>query len=159
LAVEIERKFLILENKLPILESGTAIEQGYIPTENGTTVRVRVAGDNGFLCIKSQAYNFSRHEYEFAIPLADAREMLNKVCHAQTIEKLRYLVRHQDLIWEIDSYQGANKGLIVAEVELQSEDQPIQLPEWIDIEVTDDPRYSNYSLALNPYINWQESTR
>ena len=154
MAVEIERKFLIVKDKLPALEKGTPIEQGYIPTANETTVRIRIAGDNAFLCVKSPKDNFSRHEYEFAIPVIDAREMLGVACHAQRIEKLRYLVSLQELTWEIDVFLGANKGLIVAEVELQTEDQSVLLPEWIEKEVTEDNRYSNYALAMNPYKLW-----
>jgi adenylate cyclase len=154
LAVEIERKFLIVQDKLPALENGTPIEQGYIPTANKTTVRVRITGNNAFLCVKSPKRNFSRLEFEFAIPVIDAREMLGVACHAQRIEKLRYLVPLQELTWEVDVFLGANKGLIVAEVELQSEDQSVPLPEWIEEEVTEDNRYSNYALAMHPYNLW-----
>ena len=154
MAIEIERKFLILADKLPDLENGTPMEQGYIPTSNGTTVRVRVAGERAFLCIKTQTNHFSRHEYEFPIPVNDAREMLNLACHSQRIEKNRYLISYQGLQWEIDVFLGENSGLIVAEVELQSEDQPVPLPGWIDLEVTNESRYSNYDLAMNAYCNW-----
>jgi len=158
LAVEIERKFLIIKDKLPVLDNGIAIEQGYIPTKNGATVRVRITGENAFLCIKSQPSNFSRNEYEFAIPISDAREMLEKVCNSQPIVKLRFLIPHQGFLWEIDVFDGENKGLIVAEVELLSEDQQVHLPEWVAKEVTSDKRYNNSYLALNPYSTWQVST-
>lgn len=154
MALEIERKFAVLADKLPALENGTTISQGYIPTANGTTVRVRIAGNNAFLCIKTQADNFSRHEYEFPVPVDDAVEMLDKVCHDRKIEKCRYLVSQHKLQWEIDVFHGENEGLIIAEVELNSEQDQVTLPEWIDCEVTNDPRYSNYALALEPYGSW-----
>ena len=158
MAVEIERKFLIVKDKLPVLDNDIAIEKGYIPTKNGTTVRVRIAGENACLCIKSQPNNFSRNEYEFAIPINDAREMFEEICNSQPIVKLRYLIAHQDLRWEIDVFDGRNRGLIVAEVELLSEDQKVHLPEWVAKEVTRDKRYNNSYLALNPYSTWQVST-
>lgn len=154
MAIEIERKFLILPDKLPRLENGTRIEQGYIPTENGTTVRVRLADELAFLCIKSPASSFSRNEYEFAIPQTEATEMLTKVCHSQRVEKYRHRITHNGMLWELDVFLGSNQGLVVAEVELQSEDQTVDLPEWIGEEVTKDGRYSNYALAMNPWCNW-----
>lgn len=154
MAIEIERKFLVKVDKLPRLENGMRIVQGYIPTVNGTTVRVRLAGEKAFLGVKSVASGFSRHEYEFPIPLEDAREMQREVCLA-AIEKQRYFIPQGEVTWEIDVFGGENEGLIVAEVELQSEDQSITLPDWIAEEVTLDPRFGNYSLARDPYSTWQ----
>jgi len=153
-AIEIERKFLVKSGKLPALHNAILIQQAYIPTANGTTVRVRLAGDKALLGIKSQAVNLTRREYEFLIPVADAKEMLKEVCSANLVEKQRYLVQHAGLTWEIDVFQGNNDGLIVAEVELDSEDQQIDLPHWVDEEVSGDPRYSNYNLATMPYCSW-----
>ena len=103
MAIEIERKFLVLGNELPALTRGTPIKQGYIPTANGTTVRVRLAGDNAYLCLKSPARNITRQEYEYAIPLSDGQEMLELFSVNHSIEKHRYLIDHNELRWELDT--------------------------------------------------------
>jgi adenylate cyclase len=154
MTIEIERKFLVRSDKLPELTQGVRIEQAYIPTGNGSTVRVRLAGDQAFIAVKGRASNLSRREYEFAIPVADATEMLGTVCAEARVEKRRYLLEHAGLTWEVDVFEGANEGLLVAEVELDTEDQFVELPEWVGDEVSLDRRYSNYSLALYPYNNW-----
>lgn len=155
MALEIERKFLIATDKLPALDNGIPIVQGYIPTSNGTTVRVRIAGEQGFICVKSRKTQLSRNEYEFPIPIADARELLANACHDRRIEKHRFLIPQQELKWEIDVFHGSNKGLIVAEIELQSEDQIFALPDWICDEVTYDNKYSNFNLTIHPYSHWE----
>ena len=154
MAIEIERKFLVKVDKLPRLENGLRITQAYIPTANGTTVRVRLAGEKAFLGVKTLASGFSRHEYEFPIPPEDAREMLREVCLAAAIEKQRFFIQQGQLTWEIDVFGGKNEGLIVAEIELQSEDQSVTLPDWIAEEVTLDPRFGNCSLSRDPYSTW-----
>ena len=156
MAIEIERKFLVVSDKLPALQNATLIQQAYIPTANGTTVRVRLAGDQASLAIKTQAGNLTRREYEFAIPVLDAREMLREVCLANLVEKQRFPVQHGGLTWEIDVFRGSNDGLIVAEVELDREDQKLDLPLWVDEEVTYDLRYSNYNLATSPFFSWHD---
>ncbi len=154
MAIEIERKFLVHSDQLPPLENGMPIQQAYVPTANGTTVRIRIAGDRAFLAIKADAGGISRLEYEYIIPNTDAQELLEKICSTGHIEKHRYLIPQGDLTWEIDVFGGDNQGLIVAELELTSEHQEVELPCWIDREVTRDPRFSNYSLSRAPYRTW-----
>jgi CYTH domain-containing protein len=154
MAIEIERKFLVLSDKLPELKDGIPIKQGYISTTDGINVRVRLAGDKAFLCVKSPARNISRAEYEYEIPPRDGQEMLESVCSLQLVEKHRYHLHHEGLLWEVDIFSGANQGLILAEIELTSEDQSINTPHWIGEEVTLNSRYSNSQLAMIPYCNW-----
>lgn len=154
MAVEIERKFLVnREVLLPYLEEGTFYEQGYLPRKNSATVRVRIAGEKGFLTIKGRVEGFSRSEFEYEIPLADAREMLDLFCK-ETIIKKRYLIPHGGHTFEVDIFEGENSGLIVAEVELTSEEETVELPEWITEEVTGDARYYNSQLLKNPISRW-----
>ncbi len=154
MAIEIERKFLIRLDRLPPLTNGLAIQQAYVPTANGTTVRIRVAGDQAYMGIKTPAIRFSRREYEYPIPMDDALEMLEEVCHLARIEKQRFLITQDDLTWEIDVFGGENSGLIIAEIELDSENRELDLPDWVEAEVTFDPRYSNHSLSLAPFNTW-----
>ncbi len=154
MALEIERKFLVKRDLLPTLIDPIPIQQAYIPTSNGTTVRVRLAGNVAMLTIKTRTISISRNEYEFPIPVTDARELIEKACHANLVEKHRHLVRHGGLIWEIDIFSGLNEGLIVAEIELEQEDQEFDLPDWAAEEVSDDSRYSNSNLAIFPYSSW-----
>lgn len=154
MALEIERKFLVDSARLPALQDATLIQQAYIPTTNGTTVRVRLAGDSAWLGIKTPAVECSRHEYEYRIPITDAREMLQQVCSSSVVEKHRYLVNHRGMTWEIDVFRGSNDGLIVAEVELERQNQQLELPDWVAEEVSFDTRYSNHNLATSPYSSW-----
>lgn len=154
MAVEIERKYLVHEAQLPALPAGTEILQGYLPTTNGTTVRVRIAGNQACMTIKMRTSALSRREHEFPIPMEDAREILADMCFALTVEKVRYNILYRGQNWELDIFKGANHGLVMAELELQSEDQAIELPPWVGTEVTSDERYSNSSLALYPYTKW-----
>ncbi|MFM1895286.1 MAG: hypothetical protein RLZZ385_360 [Pseudomonadota bacterium] len=154
MAIEIERKFLVQQDRLPPLTDGVDIVQGYIPTSNATSVRIRIAGEQGFLTIKQRTTGITRKEHEFAIPLQDAREMIGEMCNDLTIEKTRYLIHQDRLTWEIDVFKGANAGLVIAELELDSEDQPFERPAWLGEEVTLDPRYSNSSLLLQPHTTW-----
>ena len=154
MGLEIERKFLVKQDKWQPPNQGKIYRQGYIRTHNGNTVRARVAGDKGYLTLKSKIKGNTRSEFEYPIPLADAEEMLNTLCDRPLIEKIRYQVDIDGLCWEIDQFLGDNEGLLIAEVELQSEDQTISLPPWVDQEVTQDMRYYNSNLAQNPYKNW-----
>lgn len=117
------------------------------------TVRIRVAGEIAMLTIKSLTTNASRAEFEYKIPLDDAREML-EFCEQPLIEKNRHLVEVEGMTWEIDEFLGVNQGLVVAEIELEAEDQKFTLPEWVGEEVTDDHRYFNSSLSSAPYSTW-----
>lgn len=154
MALEIERKFLVHKDRLPGLVGGCRMLQAYIPTSNGTTVRVRLEGDQAFLCVKTRATNFTRREFQYCVPVGDAMEMLEFACDPARVEKTRFVVNHAGTGWEIDVFSGANEGLVVAEVELLSEDQQLELPAWVAEEVTHDPRYSNFRLARNPVSTW-----
>jgi len=154
MAQEIERKFLITGQAWRELATGTAYRQGYLSTVKERTVRVRTIDDKGFLTIKGITVGATRAEYEYEIPASEANEMLDDLCEQPIIEKNRYKVPLDDLIWEIDEFNGVNAGLIVAEVELESEDQEFTKPEWIGEEVSNDPRYFNSNLIANPYTTW-----
>ncbi len=154
MALEIERKFLVSGDGWRVLATGTPYCQGYLAAEPTRTVRVRIAGDQGYLTIKGLGDGLSRPEYEYAIPLTDAQEMLHRLCLPPLIEKVRYKIAWQGLIWEVDEFAGENQGLILAEVELEHPDQAIELPPWIGQEVTGDPRYYNARLREHPYRQW-----
>lgn len=152
--VEIERKFLVKGDRWRALKSGRRYRQGYLSTAPARIVRVRVAGDEGFLTIKGKTTGALRTEYEYRIPVGDAEAMLDKLCVRPLIDKTRYRIEHQGLIWELDEFEGENKGLLVAEVELDTENQSIELPDWVGEEVTGDPRYYNVNLIANPFSKW-----
>lgn len=152
--VEIERKYLVRGDDWRALGTGMLYRQGYLSTVPERSVRVRLAGDKGYLTIKGIAVGVSRVEYEYEIPVDEAGELLDHLCEHPLIEKTRYRVECNDLTWEIDEFDGANAGLIVAEVELEKEDQAVTLPDWIGAEVTGDARYYNASLVSNPYTQW-----
>lgn len=154
MAIEIERKFLVRGDTWRSLGTGEVYRQGYIKTENGTTVRVRMAGERGYLTIKGKTVGARRAEFEYPIPLADAQIMLEILCDRPLIEKVRYRIFKEDLVWEVDEFGGDNEGLILAEVELSDEAQAIELPDWIGEEVTGDRRYYNATLAQHPYRKW-----
>jgi adenylate cyclase len=118
-------------------------------------VRVRIKGEKGFLTIKGRPLALVRPEYEYEIPLADARQMLDLFCNGRIIEKRRFTCFHQGMTWVIDRFSGTNQGLLVAEIELTSKDQTFAVPAWAGPEVTEDPRYLNASLARHPYTTWQ----
>lgn len=155
MAVEIERKYLVIQDKLPPLHDGELIFQSYVPTTNSSTVRVRLCGAAAFLTLKGPTHGISRAEFEYPIPPADAHDMLTRLCSPGAIEKTRYKVLNDGMIWEIDVFAGVNKGLILAEIELESETQPFKLPEWIGAEVSADLRYSNQSLMKTPWSKWR----
>ncbi len=151
---EIERKFLVKSEEWRTLGTGTIYRQGYIATKKGTTVRVRLAGNQGYITIKGASKGISRSEYEYSIPAEDAQEMLDNLCEPPLIEKTRYKIEIAGLIWEVDEFAGKNQGLIVAEVELTDANQTIEIPDWIGQEVSDDARYYNANLAQHPYSEW-----
>jgi CYTH domain-containing protein len=152
-AKEIERKFLVTDDRWRVGAVGVPYRQGYLPTLDGCTVRVREAGGTGYLTIKGPSRGLTRDEYEYRIPIADAREMLDGLC-GRKVEKLRHLVAYAGLTWEVDVFTGDNAGLVVAEVELSDESQAVELPAWVGLEVTQDPRYSNSALAKRPFRTW-----
>jgi CYTH domain-containing protein len=152
MAREIERKFLVKEGSWRHAK-GTGYRQGYLNSAKERIVRVRTIDDTGYLTIKGITVGASRMEFEYEIPLPDANELLN-ICEKPLIEKIRYKVEDGDVVWEVDEFAGDNQGLIVAEVELQSEDQQFSKPDWVAEEVTGDPRYFNSNLIKNPYTTW-----
>jgi adenylate cyclase len=150
---EIERKFLVKAESWRRPDKGKHYRQGYLSTVKERTVRVRTAGDKGFITVKGVNTGASRAEYEYEIPLADANEML-RICEQPLIEKTRYRVPRDGVVWEVDEFEGVNAGLITAEVELKREDQEVSIPDWVDQEVTKDPRYYNANLVAHPYTKW-----
>jgi adenylate cyclase len=151
---EIERKFLVRGDSWRGIAQGTAIRQGHLSTDLERVVRVRAAGEKGFLTIKGKGKGLTRPEYEYEIPLKDAEEILSGLCVGAMIEKTRYRVEDEGLAWEIDEFHGENQGLVVAEVELESEDQEISIPDWLGDEVSGDPQYLNVNLSLRPFRQW-----
>ena len=152
---EIERKFLIKNNDYRQLGKGERYKQGYICRLSDKVVRVRIAGAKAFLAIKSMVNATTRLEYEYEIPVEHAEEMLEKLCEKPLVEKVRYKVLWGKDVWEIDEFSGENEGLVVAEIEIPSEDYQFELPPWIRDEVTNDKRYLNANLVSNPYKNWK----
>jgi len=153
---EIERKFLVVSDAWRSLGRGTRYRQGYLSTVKERTVRVRTIADKGYLTIKGVSKGIARLEFEYEIPVEDADNLLDQLCERPLIEKDRYKISLGERIWEVDEFFGDNAGLIIAEVELESEDQAFDTPDWIGQEVSDDPRYFNANLIANPYKNWSE---
>jgi len=151
--IEIERRFLVsgTEWRRP---SGASIAQGYLASSPMTSVRVRLLDDRGFLTIKGNSAGTTRTEFEYEIPVAEARELL-ELCEHALIRKVRYLVEFAGTRWEVDEFQDENAGLVIAEVELESEDQLFARPPWLGLEVTHDVRYFNFSLARHPFCEWK----
>jgi len=154
MAKEIERKFLVKEEAWKALAKGTSYRQGYLNSIKERTVRVRTIADKGYLTVKGITTGATRSEYEYEIPAAEADAMLTELCEKPLIEKNRYKIPIENHVWEIDEFFGENRGLVVAEVELTSEDQAFQKPKWIGEEVTGDPRYFNSNLIKHPFTKW-----
>jgi CYTH domain-containing protein len=151
---EIERKFLIKSDSWRSLAKGKRVRQGYLNRNKERVVRIRTIDDKGFLTIKGKTTGATRAEFEYDIPAAEAEAMLDHLCERPLIEKNRYKIEFGGLIWEVDEFLGENQGLIVAEVELESEDQAFENPAWIGEEVTGDPKYFNSNLVQHPYTRW-----
>jgi CYTH domain-containing protein len=161
MATETERKFLLKNDSWRTDEhgnqrTGTPYKQGYLISSKERTVRIRIAGEKGFITIKGAAPEgtLARPEYEYQIPLSDAEELFENLCLPDRIEKTRYKIPFEGYIWEVDVFHGNNEGLIMAEVELTNEHEEVVLPSWIDTEVSHDERYFNGMLAKNPYKTW-----
>lgn len=156
MAREIERKFLVSGEGWRAGARGVLYRQGYLSagSDAGCTVRVRVAGERAWLTVKGPASRGARDEYEYPIPVADAGEMLERLCAGGRVEKLRHRVLFGGRTWEVDEFTGENAPLVVAEVELDAIDAPVDLPPWVGREVTDDPRYTNAALARLPFRRW-----
>ncbi len=157
MGTEIERKFLVHGEPWKALKlEGMHFVQGYLSTDRERTVRVRAAGTKAFITIKAplQGHNFARSEYEYEIPLDEAKIILNSLAKRPLIEKIRYHIPHAGMTWDVDVFLGENAGLVLAEVELESEEQYFEKPMWVGEEVTNDVRYINSSLSANPYLTW-----
>ncbi|MFA5420052.1 MAG: CYTH domain-containing protein [Bacteroidales bacterium] len=156
MAQEIERKFLVTGDFKSLATKTTRITQGYLSSAPERTVRVRIKGDSGFITIKGigNASGASRYEWEKEIPVEEVNELL-KLCEPGVIDKTRFLVPEAGgLTFEVDEFYGDNQGLIMAEIELPSEDTPFEKPSWLGEEVTGDIRYFNSMLMKNPFKNW-----
>jgi len=155
MAVEIERKFLLKnESWRDICSKGKKYKQGYLVGSELASVRVRLEAEKAFINIKSLTLGIVRSEYEYAIPVVDALEMLDKLCVKPLIEKIRYIVNIGKHKWEIDEFEGDNAGLVVAEIELENINEKFTIPEFIAEEVSDDPRYYNVNLVEHPFNKW-----
>ena len=151
---EIERKFLVRSDAWRGLAEGTVYRQGYLNSAKERTVRIRTVGDKAFLTIKGLTVGATRSEYEYEIPLDECNAMLDNLAEKPLIEKKRFKITKGGLTWEVDEFFGDNRGLIVVEVELASEEQRFEKPEWVGEEVTDDPRYFNVNLIKHPFTKW-----
>jgi len=156
MAIEIERKFLLKDDSWRLSSPpGTRFCQGYLTETGPGSVRIRIEGDKANINIKGATLGVRRHEYEYAIPLSEAEEMLQKLCLKPLIEKTRYHLKTNGKLWEIDIFEGENAGLCVAEIELEHEDEVFDYPDWLGDEVTSDTRYYNVCLVKHPFKDWQ----
>lgn len=150
---EIERKYMVKGQAWKELGEGVLYRQGYLNSQKERVVRARTMGPKAALTIKGITVGATRLEFEYDIPMDDCNQLLD-LCEQPIIEKTRYKIAHGGLIWEVDEFHGVNDGLVVAECELESEDQAIDKPAWIGDEVTGDPRYFNSNLIAKPFTTW-----
>ncbi len=157
MGVEIERKYKVKDRSYrAVAVQCRYFKQGYISTDKTKTIRIRIADDQAFITIKGGTTGFSRLEFEYPIPVADAEQMLSTMCASPLIEKRRYIYPYDGHTWEIDEFMGDNEGLVVAEVELGAESEPFAIPPFIGDEVTGDVRYYNSNLSRHPYTTWRD---
>jgi adenylate cyclase len=155
MGVEIERKFLVIGDDWREQGQGVFMRQGYICSDPGRIVRVRIEGGHAMLTIKGKTEGISRSEWEYPIPLTEAQELLDGLCEKPLIEKNRRRIEFGGFIWEVDEFFGENAGLVVAEIELESESQEFAKPDWIGAEVSHDRRYANANLFKHPFSRWE----
>ncbi|MDB5288189.1 MAG: adenylate cyclase [Mucilaginibacter sp.] len=155
MGIEIEKKFLVDHEKWQQLvkPQGKVYKQGYLLSDEKRTVRVRVADDVAYITLKGSTTGISRSEFEYTIPVNEGKEILKDMA-TSFIEKTRYNIKYAGNVWEVDVFEGDNQGLIIAEIELKHENQEFEKPEWIKNEVSDDLRYTNACLSVNPFKNW-----
>ena len=151
--IEIERKFLVKRDKWNPNVEGVFYRQNYLSITDQSVVRVRIKGTEATLTVKSSGTGLTREEYQYEISVKDAENLLH-LCPHKSIEKIRYKIDDQRHCWDVDEFKGENGGLLMAEVELESETEAVILPEWIGEEVTGDPRYYNATLIQNPFQLW-----
>ena len=154
MGTEIERKFLVKDDTWREGAQGVRCRQGYMAGGPPVAVRVRIMGGVATLNIKKATVDITRDEFEYTIPLEDAEALLAGLCKGYPIEKTRYKVSFEGMLWEIDVFEGANEGLVVAEVELDDVDQYFDKPPWAGEEVSHDPRYLNTQLSRWPFAEW-----
>ena len=156
MGVEIERKFLVDHDAWHKLDKppGAHYQQGYILSDDNRTVRIRVTDNHSYITLKGRGTGFTRSEYEYEIPIPDGKEILTAFAENGT-QKIRYRIPAGRFTWEVDEFLGDNEGLIVAEIELKSEQDEFEKPYWLAKEVTDDERYANSSLAVHPFKDWE----
>ena len=154
MAKEIERKFLVDLTKWGKVGKAIQMEQAYLSIENHKVVRVRIANDRAYLTIKGNLEGITRDEFEYEIPVSDAKQLM-KMRVGYSIRKTRYVEEVKGKIWEVDVFEGENKGLVVAEIELESENENFEKPIWALDEVSTDERYYNFNLTHTPYSKWQ----
>lgn len=152
MALEIERKFLVVSDAWRT-HNPEYICQGYLNHDKHRTVRVRIKGNAAFITIKGKSTGATRSEFEYPIPVDDAKQLMT-LCEKPPVEKYRHTIEFEGSTWEVDEFLGENQGLLLAEIELDAEDQAFSRPPWLSHEVTDDPRYYNANLAVNPYRKW-----
>jgi len=155
LSKEIERKFLVASDTWrTAVKRQRHFEQGYLAVTGDCAVRVRIDDDQANLNIKNATLDIERQEYEYPIPVSDAREMLATLCSGRVLSKERHWVEHDGVLWEVDVFEGDNEGLVLAEVELREREQQFSLPAWAGEEVSGDERYLNSYLAATPFKTW-----
>lgn len=156
--IEIERKFLVEgEAWRPLVERRVEYRQGYLAVNDACGVRVRTQGESAWLNVKSATLDIRRHEFEYPIPAAEAREMLELFCGGSQVIKTRHYLRYEGHLWELDEFHGANAGLRIAEIELDAEHEAFARPPWLGREVSGDPRYLNSNLARHPFSTWPDT--
>ena len=156
MGVEIERKFLVQGDAWRVLSQPSLMRQGYLSLDPERTVRVRIEGASAALTIKGRSRGATRGEWEYPIPVPEAAELLDTLCQPPLVEKIRHRIAAGAHTWEVDEFLGANAGLVVAEIELASEDEAFDKPDWIGREVTGDTRYFNSNLIRHPYSEWKD---
>ncbi|MBN1463476.1 MAG: CYTH domain-containing protein [Paludibacteraceae bacterium] len=154
MAIEIERKFLVNSDDYKQLALPVYYKQGYLCNSPNTIVRIRIANNKGYITIKGKTCGISRTEFEYEIPTSEAHQLLSEMSLNKVVEKNRYKIKYAGNIWEIDEFLGENEGLIIAEIELKSENATFDKPSWIGKEVSTDSRYFNSNLSKNPFKNW-----
>ena len=156
MAEEIERKFLVISDQWRGQAEAVLYKQGYLVSNDETVVRVRIMGEVAMLTVKSKVSDLTRTEFEYEIPVDEADYMLENLCQKPLINKTRTKIKIKNHVWEVDEFFGDNEGLLIAEVELGSEDEQVELPPWVGEDVSADSRYYNANLVINPYKNWKK---
>ncbi len=156
MAEEIERKFLVISDQWRGQAEAVLYKQGYLVSNDETVVRVRIMGEVAMLTVKSKVSDLTRTEFEYEIPVDEADYMLENLCQKPLIDKTRTKIKIKNHVWEVDEFFGDNEGLLIAEVELGSEDEQVELPPWVGEDVSADSRYYNANLVINPYKNWKK---